>query len=431
MKTRLFVGLLFVWLSVFAFPARAVVPRDTLTLTLAGAESQFLAANFSLLAQKFNVEAAKAGIVQAALFPNPVVTLEQQITNRQIPETEGKIFPMKNGEQDVQIQQLFLLAGKRNKQVAAARINAELSEYQFFDLLRTLSLDLRSSFFGLFYRQQSLRMYDEEIPTLRRLVASYQEQAEKGNVAYKEVIRLQSFLFELESGRATLLREIADQQATLKLLLGDATERYLRPQPDNRAQLDSLDPAPLSLGTLLPLALESRYDLKAAEANTRLGAANLSLQKALAVPDLALGLNYDKLAGYGTHYLGLTAQVTLPFFNRNQGNIRAAESGVEASKLLYNQAQTAVQNDLLWALTRAQTSDGLFKTFDKRFISNFDRLIAGVVENYRKRNISLLEFTDFLESYRNTVIQFNTLQADRMQAIEELNFAIGKKIFSY
>lgn len=430
MRKILVIGTILMRLAAGPLPAHAQAVRDTLTLTLPQVEAQFLQTNFALLAQKYAIEGARAGVVQAALFPNPVIQVEQQITNRQIPETEGRLFPLRNGEQDVQIQQLVLLAGKRSKQINLARLNAEQTEYQFYDLIRTLSLDLRSSFFDIYFSQQALRMFDEEIPTIRRLVTAFQEQADKGNVAFKEVIRLQSFLLDLENGRTDLLRQLADEQATLKVLIGDTSDRYLRTQPD-RAQLETLDPNALTLNQLASIAQENRYDLRAAETNTRLGMANLALQKALAVPDVALGLNYDKLAGYGTNYLGLTAQFAVPVFNRNQGNIRAAQAQSEAAKLLLSQSQTTVQNELLRSLVRARESDRLYRAFDQRFIQNFDRLIDGVVTSYQRRNISLLEFTDFLESYRTSVIQLNGLQADRMRAFEELNFAAGKKLFAY
>lgn len=431
MKKNLLIGTFLIRLTVGPLVAHAQTPRDTLTLTLPQVEAQFLQNNFALLAQKYNIASAKAAIVQAALFPNPVVTLEQQVRNDELSAEGKRLFPLRDGERQFQVQQLFLLAGKRNKQINVARINAELTEYQFYDLIRTLSLDLRSSFFDVYFLQQSVRMYEEEIPTIRRLVTAFQEQADKGNVAFKEVIRLQSFLLDLENGRTDLLRQIADRQATLKLLLGDTSNRYLRTQPDERARLDALNPNAFTLDQLGAVAQENRYDLKAAEAGTRFNTANLALQRALAVPDVALGLNYDRLGSFGTNYLGLNAQVALPVFNRNQGNIKAAEAQVEGARMLLSLAQATVQNDLLRALTRAQESDRLYRAFDQRFIQNFDRLIDGVVTSYQRRNISLLEFTDFLESYRTSVVQLNALQADRMRAFEELNFAAGKKLFAY
>jgi cobalt-zinc-cadmium efflux system outer membrane protein len=51
-----------------------------------------------------------------------------------------------------------------------------------------------------------------------------------------------------------------------------------------------------------------------------------------------------------------------------------------------------------------------------------------VVANYNSRNISLLEFTDFFESYRTSMVQWYQLQNDRADAIEALNFAVSVPI---
>ncbi len=48
-------------------PVRAAAAVDTVRLTLAQAEQRFLAGNFQLLAQRYNVTAARAQILQARL----------------------------------------------------------------------------------------------------------------------------------------------------------------------------------------------------------------------------------------------------------------------------------------------------------------------------------------------------------------------------
>jgi outer membrane protein, heavy metal efflux system len=85
-------------------------------------------------------------------------------------------------------------------------------------------------------------------------------------------------------------------------------------------------------------------------------------------------------------------------------------------------------NEVLQAYSKAQLSEDLYRKMDKDFPAKFQKLIEGVVENYRKRNLTLIEFTDFLESYKNTVAQLNTLQNDRIQAFEYLNFVVGKRV---
>jgi outer membrane protein, heavy metal efflux system len=72
----------------------------------------------------------------------------------------------------------------------------------------------------------------------------------------------------------------------------------------------------------------------------------------------------------------------------------------------------------------------MLQSFDPGFRDQFEKLLQGITENFEKKNISLIEFTDFIESYKNNIIQMNQLQNDRMQAIEALHFAIGKTIFN-
>jgi cobalt-zinc-cadmium efflux system outer membrane protein len=70
----------------------------------------------------------------------------------------------------------------------------------------------------------------------------------------------------------------------------------------------------------------------------------------------------------------------------------------------------------------------MITAIDPGFQQDFDKLLKSITDNFEKRNISLLEFTDFYESYKQNVLQYNQLQNDRIQAIESLNFTIGKPI---
>src|SRR5271154_1991746 len=116
-----------------AIPAQ--MKADTVRLKLADAEKMFLDSNLLLLAQKYNVDAQKALIIQARLWPNPNFGLSHGLYSG----TLNQFFPVgANDETSASLSQLILLAGKRNKQVKIAEANAKLGELQFFDLLRTL-----------------------------------------------------------------------------------------------------------------------------------------------------------------------------------------------------------------------------------------------------------------------------------------------------
>src|SRR3954471_17967851 len=104
--------------------------QDTIRLTLPEAEKMFLDSNFQLLAGRYNVDASKAQIIQARLWPNPNLAITHGLYSGEL----NKFFPTgKNDETTVNLSQLILLAGKRNKQVKLAQANAQLTEFQFFD----------------------------------------------------------------------------------------------------------------------------------------------------------------------------------------------------------------------------------------------------------------------------------------------------------
>src|ERR1700757_4863853 len=133
----------------FAFLTTATVTAqeeaDTTNLSLHDAEKMFLDSNLLLLAQKYNVSAQKALIYQAKLIPNPNFSISHGLYSG----TLNQFFPTGNNDETAaQLSQLILLGRKRNKQIKIAEANAKLTEYQFFDLLRTLKFTLRNDFFN-------------------------------------------------------------------------------------------------------------------------------------------------------------------------------------------------------------------------------------------------------------------------------------------
>ncbi len=421
MKTLLVLisGVLLLHQSVYAQRA------DTLKLSLLDAEQQFSQKNFLLLAQKYGIEASKAAIIQASLLPNPTVNLEQTIITEPTIANDAPIGAF--GQRAIQIQQLIQVAGKRNKQIALAKAGVEISQYQFSEIIRELLFQLRSSFYQIHYLEKTLMMYNQEIQKITGLVSAYQEQVQKGNVPQKELIRLQSFLITLEGEASSIINQITDNQAIIKVLLADRTTTMLEPLVDD-TQIENLNTTGLNLADLIGNATQNRPDLKVQEANTQYAVANLNLQKALAKPDITVGYSYDRAGSYVNNYHALMVSMALPFFNKNQGNIKIAENQIEANKQYFAQTQNQLENEVLQAFTKAQENERLFRKIDKKFQTDFEKLIAGVLENYQKRNLTLIEFTDFLESYKNTVSQLNTLQNNRIQAFENLNFVVGKKV---
>ncbi|MGN7823215.1 TolC family protein [Chitinophaga sp. 22536] len=399
-------------------------PLDTLKLTLPEAEQQLLQKNIPLLAQKFNIDAARAEVITARLWDNPQVTFENVLYNH----TTKKWFDFSyNGQNSLQVQQLFKLAGKRNKAVQLAQSGVKMTEYQFFDLLRTLRFSLHDNFFDLYYKQQSLQTFGRQIAFLQQIVKVFEQQKAMGNIAPKEIIRIKSLLYDLQHDALEMEKDIQQTQSDLALLIRVPATVNIQPQlPDTLAAMPA---SALSFQTLLDTARANRYDLKIAQENVQYNNLNLRLQRSLAVPDIQLGFSYDKQGNFERNYNGLNISMPLPFFNRNQGNIKMAKAQLEGSKLQLNGTQDQLEHDVMNSLQQALKTEKLLQEFDPGFEQEYTTMMREVEKNYGLHNIGLLEFIDLYDAYRNNVLKMNELKYDRLNALEQINFATGASIF--
>jgi outer membrane protein, heavy metal efflux system len=404
----------------------AQVKPDTVQIKLPEAEKMFLDSNLLLLAQKYNIDAQKALILQARLWPNPNFSIAHGLYSG----TLKQFFPLGvNDETTAGLSQLILLAGKRNKQIKIAEANAKLGEYQFFDLLRTLKYTLRTDFFNIYYLQQSAKVYDEEINALQQVVNAFAQQQGKGYIAEKEVVRIRAQLYSLQSEYNDLQNQLNDVESELKLILQLKPNKYIDPDIDT-ASISGLSPNAFPLNTLVDSAYKNRTDLMIAKGNTEVNKLTYNYQKALAVPDLSLSLGYDEQGSFLTNFVGIGASIDLPFFNRNQGNIKSAKAMINYSMASQKSTEATVEENVSRSLQKAFAQDKMFQNIDPKFSGDFDRLMHEVLINYQKRNISILDFLDFYDSYKQNTLQINSIKFNRVNAFEDINYYTGTNFFN-
>jgi cobalt-zinc-cadmium efflux system outer membrane protein len=411
--------------------SNAQIKTDTIQLKLSDAEKIFLDSNYQLLAQRYNIDAQKALIIQARLWPNPNFSFSRgPIVPIYDPSSQ---YPHSNfffhSENSASLSQLILLAGKRNKQIKLAQASATLSEYQFFDLARTLKYTLRTDFFDIYYLQQSAKVYDAEIRALQQIVNAFAQQEGKGYIAEKEVVRIRAQLYSFQSEYNDLINQIDDTESELRLVLQAKPSVHIDPVPDS-AGIETLDPNRFPLTALIDSAYQNRTDLKIARINTSINRLSYDYQKALAVPDLTLGISYDEQGSYANNFTSVGASIDLPFLNRNQGNIKSAKALIQNTEALEKSTVATVDENVSRSLQKAFAQDKLFRSIDPKFSGDFERLVREVLINYQRRNIGLLDFLDFYDSYKQNVLQINSIKYNRVQAFEDLNYYTGTSFFN-
>jgi outer membrane protein, heavy metal efflux system len=401
--------------------------NDTLKLNINEVEKIFFDKNLSIVAKQYDIDMAKASVVQAKLISNPTIYFEQLLYN---PVNKKYLDASYDGENAFNIQQLIHIAGQRNKLIKFQKINQELAEYQFYDLLRTLKFQLHSSFYNIYFFLQSLKVYDEQLFNLQNLVASLERQMLKGNISKKEVVRIKALIFNLQSERLEFKNKISDEQNNIKVFLGIKNDVFVSPVLDNKKN-DAIEPNNFKLSQLIDTAFQNRSDMKIAESTVRLSEADLKYQKSLAIPDLHLGYVYDKQGNFAREYSAVSLTMDLPVFNRNQGNIQLSKARLKQNEILKQQFGIQLENDVQTTFKKTILADSLYKTFDKEFTGDFEQIMQSMLENYRKRNIGLVEFLDYYDTYKTSSIQFNQLSNNRLNAFEELNYTVGKSLITF
>lgn len=406
------------------------VYKDTLKITVQKADSLFVLQNLSLLAEKCNIDAAQAQVLQAKVFNNITFGINQNVINSEYKTNGGrKWFDYTNkGESSVQLQKIFQIAGQRNKQIKLARLSANKEEQLYFDLLRTLKFSLRSSLYNIYYLKQIITVYDKEIASMSNLIGVYQSQFEKGYISKKELLRLKSSLFSLENERIGYTTQLLGNQADFNVLM-HTSNVYYAPQIDTAA-FNGVVLQNFKLQALIDTATQNRYDLKIAQSNVDINQTNLSLQKAMGVPDVALSTGWDRNGSFIHDYNYIGVQFDLPIFNRNQGNIKTARAMVEGSKYTLLNAQDQVKADVVNAYANALETEQIYDKFDKKFVADLDNLNQEMLKNFQKKNISLIEFLDYYDAYKENAVEFNNLLYNRINAFENINFSIGKDIIT-
>lgn len=400
--------------------------QDTVRLTINQAEQSFLTNNLSLLAQKYNISAQKALIIQARLYPNPNINVVQGVYETL---THQWFATGTNGEEAVQLQQLILLAGKLNKQVKIAETNASLAEYTFFDMLRTLKFTLRNDFYSIYFLQRSADVYGEEIRSLQQINAAFEEQRDKGYIARSEVVRIKAQLYSLQSELNDVMNQIRDRETELRLIIQVSPNFYILPQADT-VNLMQQDPLTFSLQSLIDSAYQNRTDLKLARTNKMLSQQNLAYQKSLAVPDLNVGGTYDRRGSYIPNFNGVSVGLNIPLFNRNQGNIKAYKSLIDYNELQVQNTQKTIEEQVYRGLERAIDANRLYQSMDKSFTGEFSQLAQAMFDNYRKRNVTLIDFLNFYDAYKQYIVQLNYILSNRTTSLENINFLTGTNFFN-
>ncbi len=188
------------------------------------------------------------------------------------------------------------------------------------------------------------------------------------------------------------------------------------------------DLSKLRAADLIEQAKSNRQELKLAELEKDYYSKLYAYERAQRVPDLSLKAAYDRNGNTMLDFIGFGFSIDLPFFNRNQGNIKYAETGMEIAKIENEFRQLSVENEVVAAYQNLLIASDFRNNIEPGYEQTLDDLLKHYASNFQSRNISMIEFIDFLDAYLDNKKIILEAEKNVNQKLEELNYAVGTEV---
>lgn len=404
--------------------------NDTLRLTRTTAETIFLEKNLQLVAEKLNINLAEAQIIQAKLWPNPTLSVDEinlwkSAGVEELPPISGNFG--KTSQISAELEQVIITAGKRKKMIAMEKVTTEMAKEYFEDFLRNLKIEFRNNLTQLQYTQEQQKIYSKQLLSVQKLLNAYNNQLKLGNISKSEYIRLKASELEYLKEIADLQKENNELQKELKTLMNIDPNKMLHITEEgfvpDLIKINALNPV-----ELIDIALKNRPDLKASRLEENYFSKSYKYEKAQRTPDIALKVGYDRGGNIMRDFIGVGFSIDLPFFNKNQGNIKSAQINIEKSKVMTEEKNNRIQSEVIKTYQDLIVAKNLYKNIESNYEKDLDQLLESHLKNFMLRNMSMIEYLDFVEAYLTNKKIISDSKKELNEHFEELQFVIGKEI---
>lgn len=392
--------------------------------TIQDLEAQFLQKNYLLIANKLNIDKADAEIVQEKLWNNPTLSIsEVNLWKTYQIEEQPYLFGKygKNQQISVELEQLIETAGKRKKRVAIKQLEKNNALFDYEELLRELKKELRQSFYTLSRINQEENQLQNMLNLFTQMSNQYERQSKLQNVSKADFYRIQTELLGLQKESVLLENEKIDGLNKLRLLTQNLELNI--DQLQFETSIKSQNQLPFDLKNS---ARNQNIGLKKQENELNLAKNQLILEKSHRTPDLTFQLNYDRGGNIMRDFVGVGVSVDLPIFNTNKGNIKAAKISIEQQLANKN----AYQLELDQSIDRLQNQLKKLEETLNFWSSEKEQEQNLMIDNYKKhlqnKHITLMEFIDFTQAYREAQQAYLELQETYEHTYEELQYIVGK-----
>jgi cobalt-zinc-cadmium efflux system outer membrane protein len=366
-------------------------------MALAEAKRLAFLRNWDLLAAKSEVDIATAQRLVAREFPNPVAsfsTLKINVDNHSAGTSAGNGFWERNYDTIAAVNQLIEIGGKRRARKDSAAAGLRNAEARLEDARRLLDAGVTQAYVAVLVAEEKRQILTDSSASLRKEAGIAQARQHAGEISLADKSQIEIAAERLELDAASAEADARNAAIALETLLGEK-------EPQGLLHLsDSLEPlSEIKVGdTNLQAALARRPDVRAAESARAKATADLRLQKAMRVPDPTFLGQYEHEPPDQPNTIGLGVSFPLPIWNRNGGNITAAQATLEQTAVQLAKVEAQAAAEIVTAQTTYSAALSRWQRYREQLAPKSRQIRETVAFAYEKGGASLL---DLLSAQRN------------------------------
>jgi outer membrane protein, heavy metal efflux system len=371
------------------------------SLALADFEQMAVQGNPTLAQAAARVEAARGRAVQAGLYPNPTVGYEgDEIGNR------GRA-----GQQGGFIDQLIVTGGKLRLNQAKFAQEVTQTEWQALAQQYRVLNGVRMRFYELLARQRLLEVRADLLKVAEDAVSTTQELINVGQANKADFLQAR---IEARRQRVGLENARTRYLAAWKDLTALVGQPGLPPTP-LQGDLAAKSDLPDQEATLAHL-LEASPEVRIAQVEVTRNQFAVRREQVEPIPNVNVRAgtqyNFETKSQHALVQVG----VRLPVFDRNQGNIRAAQADLARSQIEVNRVELALRQRLARAYARYQTAVATVENYRKDVLPDAKEAFDLYLDSFRKRRAA---YPQVLVAQRN----YFEASVDYVEALEQVRRA--------
>lgn len=363
-------------------------------LSLGEARQIALEKNWDLLAAKSGIDSAQAQLIVAREFPNPSLSLSTaKIGSHESATFLGNSIQHRSYDSIAAVSQLIEIAGKRGDRQAAGRAAVLGARARFFDARRLLDQGVTKAYVAALLADSNARLLTESASYLRRQATIAGAQNAAGDLAEADMkaLEINAEQFELQA-KAAAANAVQARIAVEILLSFEHPAGLWRPTELLEKFIETAAVAP----AVYPARDGAvRSDVLAAVADLRAGQAQLRLQKALRIPDptFAVGVEHEPPGGGPpVDTFNLAVSFPLPLWNRNGGNIKAAQAAVAQYEIALGKLKTQAAADVASAELAYREAYERWLRYRDETVPKSAKVREAIQMKYEKGAATLVDF---------------------------------------